>query len=204
MRAPLLVSGQHWHVGVERGRLVYQDDRGFLICPHLACSAAISSTMRGWRSRRCAPPATLISRHLISKPACCARNGRRGCSGSIPARWSRRCRRMRSFGSTADTIPMAAALSPPPWAISRSACASARDHRGYDGEQGRDGVSVEFCGADAPRHRGADPWHGECAYARIARRRRASARHARRDSVWYRSRARAVARVDLTKCRRAF
>ncbi len=33
MRAPLLVSGQHWHVGVERGRLVYQDDRGLLDLP---------------------------------------------------------------------------------------------------------------------------------------------------------------------------
>ncbi len=29
-RAPLHAAGQHWHVGVERGRLVYQDDRGLL------------------------------------------------------------------------------------------------------------------------------------------------------------------------------
>ncbi|MBR1216712.1 bifunctional folylpolyglutamate synthase/dihydrofolate synthase [Bradyrhizobium sp. U87765 SZCCT0131] len=27
-RAPLHAAGQHWHVGVERGRLVYQDERG--------------------------------------------------------------------------------------------------------------------------------------------------------------------------------
>ncbi|NCO85920.1 MAG: bifunctional folylpolyglutamate synthase/dihydrofolate synthase [Rhodobacterales bacterium] len=31
--APLLVHGQHWHVGVERGRLIYQDDHGLLDLP---------------------------------------------------------------------------------------------------------------------------------------------------------------------------
>ncbi len=31
--APLLAHGQHWHVGVERGRLVYQDERGLLDLP---------------------------------------------------------------------------------------------------------------------------------------------------------------------------
>ena len=30
MRAPLHAAGQQWHVGVERGRLVYQDERGLL------------------------------------------------------------------------------------------------------------------------------------------------------------------------------
>jgi dihydrofolate synthase/folylpolyglutamate synthase len=30
MRAPLQVAGEGWHVGVEHGRLVYQDDRGLL------------------------------------------------------------------------------------------------------------------------------------------------------------------------------
>jgi dihydrofolate synthase / folylpolyglutamate synthase len=30
MRAPLHVAGEGWHVGVEHGRLVYQDDRGLL------------------------------------------------------------------------------------------------------------------------------------------------------------------------------
>ncbi len=29
-RAPLHVAGQQWHVGIERGRLVYQDDRGLM------------------------------------------------------------------------------------------------------------------------------------------------------------------------------
>ena len=30
MRAPLFAAGQHWHVGIERGRLVYQDERGLM------------------------------------------------------------------------------------------------------------------------------------------------------------------------------
>lgn len=30
VRAPLFAAGQQWHVGVERGRLVYQDDRGLM------------------------------------------------------------------------------------------------------------------------------------------------------------------------------
>jgi dihydrofolate synthase / folylpolyglutamate synthase len=30
MRAPLHAAGEGWHVGVERGRLVYQDDRGLM------------------------------------------------------------------------------------------------------------------------------------------------------------------------------
>ena len=29
-RAPLHVAGQQWHVGIERGRLIYQDDRGLM------------------------------------------------------------------------------------------------------------------------------------------------------------------------------
>ena len=30
MRAPLFAAGQQWHVNVERGRLVYQDERGLM------------------------------------------------------------------------------------------------------------------------------------------------------------------------------
>ncbi|WP_428135889.1 bifunctional folylpolyglutamate synthase/dihydrofolate synthase [Bradyrhizobium sp.] len=30
MRAPLFAAGQQWHVGIERGRLVYQDERGLM------------------------------------------------------------------------------------------------------------------------------------------------------------------------------
>ncbi|MEL6410504.1 MAG: folylpolyglutamate synthase/dihydrofolate synthase family protein [Pseudomonadota bacterium] len=37
LSAPILAYGQHWHVGVERGRLVYQDEAGLrdLPLPHL-------------------------------------------------------------------------------------------------------------------------------------------------------------------------
>jgi len=31
--APLLAHGQHWHVGTERGRMIYQDERGLLDLP---------------------------------------------------------------------------------------------------------------------------------------------------------------------------
>jgi len=33
MGAPLLVYGQHWHVGIEAGRMVYQDERGLMDLP---------------------------------------------------------------------------------------------------------------------------------------------------------------------------
>jgi len=33
MRAPLFAAGQEWHVSIERGRLVYQDERGLLDLP---------------------------------------------------------------------------------------------------------------------------------------------------------------------------
>jgi len=33
MRSPLFAAGESWHVNVERGRLVYQDDRGLLDLP---------------------------------------------------------------------------------------------------------------------------------------------------------------------------
>ena len=33
MGAPVYAHGQHWHVGVERGRLIYQDERGLLDLP---------------------------------------------------------------------------------------------------------------------------------------------------------------------------
>jgi dihydrofolate synthase / folylpolyglutamate synthase len=41
--APLLAYGQHWHVGEERGRLVFQDERGLLDLPRRTCPARTSS-----------------------------------------------------------------------------------------------------------------------------------------------------------------
>ena len=62
------------------------------------------------------------SRRPPSRPASSRPNGRRGCSGSRRARWSSWRRPAASSGSTAATIPTAAARSPPRSPISRSAC----------------------------------------------------------------------------------
>src|SRR5260370_2072884 len=49
MRAPLYAAGQQWHVSVECGRLVYQDDRGLmdlappkLFCRHQFANAGLA------------------------------------------------------------------------------------------------------------------------------------------------------------------
>jgi dihydrofolate synthase/folylpolyglutamate synthase len=65
MRAPLHAAGQQWYVGVERGRLVYQDERGLmdLAAPKLFGARSI-------RSSSVMPPM-----RASSMP-----NGRRGCS----------------------------------------------------------------------------------------------------------------------------
>ena len=88
MRAPLHAAGQHWHVGVERGRLVYQDERGLLDLPapklfgrHQFDNAGLAiAALRALEASRsaCRP----------SRPASSTPNGRRGCSGWRRARWS--------------------------------------------------------------------------------------------------------------------
>ena len=122
MRAPLHAAGQQWHVNVERGRLVYQDDRGLmdLAAPKLFgrhqfdnAGLAIATLRASKRSRSATPP---------SKPASSTPNGRRGCSVWRRARWSIWRRRAARSGSTADTMPMAAASPPPRSAISKSGC----------------------------------------------------------------------------------
>jgi dihydrofolate synthase / folylpolyglutamate synthase len=65
LRAPLLAAGQHWHVNVERGRLVYQDDRGLmdLAAPrlfgrHQFDNAGLAiATLRGLEALRIEPAA---------------------------------------------------------------------------------------------------------------------------------------------------
>ena len=57
-----------------------------------------------------------------SRPASSTPNGRRGCSGWSRARWSIWPRRAARSGSTADTMPKAAASPPRRSAISRSGC----------------------------------------------------------------------------------
>jgi dihydrofolate synthase / folylpolyglutamate synthase len=65
LRAPLLAAGQQWHVNVERGRLVYQDDRGLmdLAAPrlfgrHQFDNAGLAiATLRGLEALRIEPAA---------------------------------------------------------------------------------------------------------------------------------------------------
>ena len=70
---------------------------------------ARASTRSGSASRR-------------SRPASSTPNGRRGCSGWPRARWWIWRRRAARSGSTADTMPKAAASRRRRWAISRSGC----------------------------------------------------------------------------------
>ena len=123
MRAPLHAAGQQWHVSVERGRLVYQDDRGLmdLAAPKLFgrhqfdnAGLAIATLARD----RCVQDrhAGVRGRHRQRRMAGAdAAAGRR-------ARWSIRGRRAARSGSTADTMPRAAASRPRRSAISRSGC----------------------------------------------------------------------------------
>ena len=80
MHAPLQAAGQQWHVSVERGRLVYQDDRGLmdLAAPklfgrHQFDNAGLAiATLRAQDAFRMDSPR--------SRPASSTPNGRRGCS----------------------------------------------------------------------------------------------------------------------------
>jgi dihydrofolate synthase/folylpolyglutamate synthase len=105
MHAPLHAARQEWHVNVERGRLVYQDERGLM---DLAAPC-----VRSMRSGSTPSP----SRRASSAP-----NGRRGCSGWRPENWSSWRRRAANYGSTAGTMPTAGAWWRRRSAISRSGC----------------------------------------------------------------------------------
>jgi len=88
MHAPLVSAGQEWHVNVERGRLVYQDDRGLmdLAAPKLFGPASI----RQCRPRHCdiARARRVQDRQPArSRPASSTPNGRRGCSVWRRVRW---------------------------------------------------------------------------------------------------------------------
>ena len=91
MRAPLHAAGQQWHVSVERGRLVYQDDRGLmdLAAPKLFGRHQFDNAGLAIATLR-ALDAFKIGMPRISRPASSTPNGRRGCSGWSRARWSSR------------------------------------------------------------------------------------------------------------------
>ena len=121
MHAPLHAAGQQWHVNVERGRLVYQDDRGLmdLAAPKLFGRHQFDNAGLAIATLR-APERISGSTPRRSKPASSTPNGRRGCSVWRRARWWSWRRRAARSGSTAATMPRAGASSPRRWAISKS------------------------------------------------------------------------------------
>ena len=105
----LMVQGQHWHVTVEAGRLVYQDETGLLDLPFAApCRAASGAKMPEPRLRRCARWATGPG----PRPPSRAQIGLRGCSACATARWSMRFRKARSGWMAGITRRRAKQLPP--------------------------------------------------------------------------------------------
>ena len=76
--APLQVRGQHWHVGEERGRLVYQDERGLLDLPLPA--------LRGPHQVENAGTALAVLRELGASETACGEAMERA---DVPARMQR-------------------------------------------------------------------------------------------------------------------
>ncbi len=123
MRAPLHAAGQQWHVGVERGRLVYQDERGLmdLAAPKLFGRHQFDNAGTGdcdVAGDRCVQDrdARVRGRHRQRRMAGAdaapdvGRAGRSGAEG------------LARSGSTAGTMPRAAASPRRRSAISRSGC----------------------------------------------------------------------------------
>ncbi|SHG89740.1 bifunctional folylpolyglutamate synthase/dihydrofolate synthase [Cognatishimia maritima] len=79
--APLLVYGQHWHVTTERGRLVYQDDRGLLDLPMPA--------LLGTHQVMNAGAALAVLRHLGADDAACE-------AAMTNAEWPARMQRLKT------------------------------------------------------------------------------------------------------------
>ncbi|WP_273523149.1 bifunctional folylpolyglutamate synthase/dihydrofolate synthase [Rhodosalinus sediminis] len=89
--APLLIHGEHWHVGEERGRMVFQDERGLLDLPRPALPGAHQLANAG--------AAVAALRHLgFGEDACAAAVAR--------AEWPARMQRLRR-GPLAEAAPEA-------------------------------------------------------------------------------------------------
>ena len=157
MRAPLHAAGQEWHVNVERGRLVYQDDRGLmdLAAPrlfgrHQFDNAGLAiATLRALDAFKIEPSAFEAGIVNAEWPARMQRLASgplvdQGPSGQRNlARWRPQCRRRTRRGGGAGR--------------SRGAgVAAARGHCRHDGEQGCRRISRQFRRPHAPHHRGAD------------------------------------------------
>jgi len=89
--APLLVYGQHWHVGVEAGRLVYQDESGLLDLP--------LPNLPGTHQVMNAGAALAVLRHLGADEAACQ-------AAVTKAEWPARMQRLK-HGPLTDAAPKA-------------------------------------------------------------------------------------------------
>ncbi|MGR3573009.1 bifunctional folylpolyglutamate synthase/dihydrofolate synthase [Brevirhabdus sp.] len=79
--APLLVHGQHWHVGEERGRMIYQDENGLLDLP--------LPSLIGAHQVQNAGTALAALRHLGADAAACE-------AAVLRAEWPARLQRLKS------------------------------------------------------------------------------------------------------------
>ena len=204
MHAPLHAAGQQWHVNVERGRLVYQDDRGLmdLAAPKLFGRHQFDNAGLAIATLRA------LNAFKIDTAAFEA--------GIVNAEWPARMQRLAS-GALVDQAPpgceiwldgghnaeggrvVAAALG----RSRRAGVASAGGHRRHDGQQGCERVSRQFRRADPPHHRGADPGSRQRDAAGHAGGCRARARHAG-GNRWLASKQRCARSRGLPmKCRRA-
>ena len=121
MHAPLHAAGQQWHVSVERGRLVYQDERGLmdLAAPklfgrHQFDNAGLAiATLRATtlQDRHAAFEAGIVNAEWPARMQRCHR-----------ARWCDQRRRVARSGSMAGTMRRAGAWPRQRWAISKSGC----------------------------------------------------------------------------------
>ncbi|MEE2811196.1 MAG: folylpolyglutamate synthase/dihydrofolate synthase family protein [Pseudomonadota bacterium] len=79
--APLIAYGQHWHVHEERGRLVYQDERGLLDLP--------LPNLMGAHQIQNAGAALAVLRHLGAEEAACE-------AAVVGAQWPARMQRLKT------------------------------------------------------------------------------------------------------------
>ena len=166
---------QEWHVNVERGRLVYQDERGLMDLPapklfgrHQFDNAGLAiATLRAQDTvqDRTAPR---------SRPASSTPNGRRGCSGcpsgALLEQAPQGCEIWLDGGHNAEGGRVAAAaLGDLEERVSRPLVVIV----GMMANKDASGVPRQFRRPDPPHHRGADPGPRQCDAAGPAGRRRA-------------------------------
>ena len=180
MRAPLYAAGEGWHVNVERGRLVYQDERGLMDLPapklfgrHQFDNAGLAIAALRAQDRFRIPPAAFEA-------------------GIVNAEWPARMQRL-SLGALWEHAPpgceiwldgghnaeggrvAAAALGDLEERVSRPLVVIV----GMMANKDASGIPRQFRRADPPYRRGADTGQRQCDADGAARGRRPRARHAR-------------------------